>query len=100
MGRVFFSPRSVAVIGASRQEGLLLLGGPDVRRDSLPSGSKREPAPKREDRMRMRSEYYKMMGWDENGIPATEELKSLSLERADKVLQKGQKRIKTLNEAS
>jgi len=48
----------------------------------------------------MRSEYYKMMGWDENGIPATEELRSLSLERVDKVLQKGQKRIKTLNEAS
>ena len=70
------------------------MGGPDVRWDPLPSGSKRGPAPKREDCMRMRSEYYKMMSWDENGIPATEELRSLSLERVDKVLQKNQKRIK------
>ena len=83
------------------QRVLLLLGGPDIRwdplkdddnpprwYDPLPSGPKKGSAPDRKECMRMRSEYYKMMGWDENGIPTSEELKSLGLEQVDKVLQK------------
>ena len=83
------------------QRALLLLGGPDIRwdplrdddnplrwYDPLPSGPKKGSAPNREECMRMRSEYYKVMGWDENGIPTSEELKSLGLEQVDKVLQK------------
>jgi len=83
------------------QRALLLLGGPDIRwdplrdddnpprwYDPLPSGPKKGSAPDREECMRMRSEYYKAMGWDENGIPTSEELKALGLEHVDKVLQK------------
>jgi len=83
------------------QRALLLLGGPDIRwdplkdddnpprwYDPLPSGPKKGSAPDRKECMRMRSEYYKMMGWDENGIPTSEELKSLGLEQVDKILQK------------
>ena len=86
------------------QRALLLLGGPDIKwdplrdddnpprwYDPLPSGPKKGSAPDRKECMQMRSEYYKAMGWDENGIPTSEELKALGLEQVDKVLQKVRK---------
>jgi len=83
------------------QRAVLLLGGPDftwnpIKDDDnpprwyepLPSGPKKGSAPSREECLRMRSEFYKVMGWDERGIPTSEELKRLGLEEVDKVLEK------------
>lgn len=36
----------------------------------------------------MRSKYYEDMGWDERGIPKSEELKKLGLSDVDRVLRK------------
>ena len=83
------------------QRAVLLLGGPDFTWDPLkdddnpprwyeplPSGPKKGSAPSREECLRMRSEFYRSMGWDERGVPTSEELKRLGLEDVDKVLEK------------
>lgn len=83
------------------QRAALLLGGPDftwnpLRDDDnpprwyepLPTGPKRGSAPNKDECLKMRSEFYKIMGWDERGIPTSEELKRLGLDDVDKVLEK------------
>jgi len=83
------------------QRAVLLLGGPDFTWDPLkdddnpprwyeplPSGPKKGSAPSREECLKMRSEFYKFMGWDKRGIPTSEELKRLGLDDVDKVLEK------------
>jgi len=83
------------------QRAVLLLGGPDFTWDPLkdddnpprwyeplPSGPKKGSAPNREECLRMRSEFYKSMGWDERGIPTSEELRRLGLDHVDKTLEK------------
>ena len=81
------------------QRAVLLLGGPDVFWDPvkdddnpqrwytpLPSGPFKGSAPKREDLMVERKKIYADMGWDERGIPTTEELKKLGLNDVDKAI--------------
>jgi len=82
------------------QRAALLLGGPDfvwdLLRDEdnpsrwyepLPSGPRKGAMPNREECLRMRSEYYQLMGWDDNGIPTSEELRRLRLDDVDKALE-------------
>ena len=81
------------------QRAALLLGGPDVFWDPLedddnpprwytplPSGPYKGSAPKREDVMTERGTVYADMGWDERGIPTTEELTKLGLKDVDKAM--------------
>jgi len=81
------------------QRALLLLGGPDIKwnpkihddnpprfYEPLPSGpytGKKVDRAKFED---SKKEYYKEVGWDENGIPKSEALKKLGLEEVDRIL--------------
>lgn len=81
------------------QRALLLLGGPDVKwkpkvddenpprfHEPLPTGPY---AGKTVDRAKFedsRSKYYEAVGWDENGIPKSEELKRLELNEVDEIL--------------
>jgi aldehyde:ferredoxin oxidoreductase len=83
------------------QRALLLLGGPDLKwkprihdanpprfYEPLPSGPY---AGKKLDRTKFedsKKEYYKEVGWDENGIPESEVLKKLGLEEVDRILEK------------
>ncbi|MEM2273088.1 MAG: aldehyde ferredoxin oxidoreductase C-terminal domain-containing protein [Candidatus Bathyarchaeia archaeon] len=79
------------------QRAMLLLGGPDLKwdpriHDNVPSRwyeplSKGPYSGKALDEHKIREEvkeYYKIIGWDENGIPSTEELKRLGLEDVDR----------------
>jgi aldehyde:ferredoxin oxidoreductase len=81
------------------QRAVLLLGGPDVIWDPLidddnpkrwytplPSGPYKGNAPNREVLMEERQIFYADMGWDERGIPTTEELAALDLQDVDKAL--------------
>jgi aldehyde:ferredoxin oxidoreductase len=83
------------------QRTLLLLGGPDLKwtprkHDDVPSrwytpldaGPYKGKAVVRERLEEDRKEYYEAVGWDENGIPASEELKRLGLYDVDKRLEK------------
>ena len=87
------------------QRAALLLGGPDFVWDAvenddnpprwyepLPTGPQKGAAPNRADCLEMRSEYYQSMGWDEKGIPTTEELKKLGLDSVDEALEPIRKR--------
>ena len=81
------------------QRAALLLGGPDLRwkpyiddrnperfYEPLPSGPWKGKAA---DRWRVDDEvkeYYMQMGWDENGIPTSEELRRLGLDSVDRKL--------------
>jgi aldehyde:ferredoxin oxidoreductase len=75
----------------------LLLGGPDIRwdpktHDDIPSkwyeplkaGPYAGKAVDREIIEEARREYYEAIGWDENGVPKSEELRRLGLEEVDK----------------
>jgi len=79
------------------QRALLLLGGPDVRwkpesDDNVPArwyeplgkGPHKGKAVDPEKIKKARSEYYEAIGWDEKGIPKSEELRRLGLEDVDK----------------
>ncbi|MEM1989838.1 MAG: aldehyde ferredoxin oxidoreductase C-terminal domain-containing protein, partial [Candidatus Bathyarchaeia archaeon] len=81
------------------QRATLLLGGPDLRwdpriHDDVPQRwyeplTKGPYSGKAVDKARMReniSEYYRAVGWDERGIPTSEELKRLGLDDVDKKL--------------
>jgi len=81
------------------QRAALLIGGPDVFWDPvkdddnpqrwytpLPSGPFKGSAPKRKDVMAERKIFYADMGWDERGIPTTEELTKLGLNDVDKAI--------------
>jgi aldehyde:ferredoxin oxidoreductase len=78
------------------QRAALLLGGPDVFWDPvedddnpdrwyepLPSGPYEGLAPDRDEVMEMRKTAYGDMGWDERGIPTSEELNKLGLQDVD-----------------
>ena len=81
------------------QRAALLIGGPDLRwrpyvddrnperfYEPLPSGPWRGKAPDRgvvDDEVK---EYYQRLGWDENGVPTSEELRRLGLDSVDKKL--------------
>jgi len=82
------------------QRAALLLGGPDFVWDPvedddnpqrwyepLPTGPHKGAAPTRADCLEARGEYYQSMGWDENGIPTTEELTKLGLDSVDEALE-------------
>ncbi|MFH0748768.1 MAG: aldehyde ferredoxin oxidoreductase C-terminal domain-containing protein [Candidatus Bathyarchaeota archaeon] len=82
------------------QRAALLLGGPDVfwapdKDDDnpprwytpLPSGPFKGSAPKKEDVRAERQKVYIDMGWDDKGIPTTEELTKLGLDDVDKALE-------------
>ena len=79
----------------------LVLGGPDIVWDPvkdddnpprfytpLPTGPKTGASVDRKAFAEMRSKYYEDMGWDERGIPKSEELKKLGLSDGDRVLRK------------
>jgi len=81
------------------QRAALLLGGPDLRWRSppddrnpdrfyepLPSGPWKGRAANRQRVDEEVREYYQQMGWDENGIPASEELRRLGLDSVDRKL--------------
>jgi aldehyde:ferredoxin oxidoreductase len=83
------------------QRAALLLGGPDMVWDPikddenpprfyepLPTGPKKGSAVDRAKFLEMRSKYYADMGWDERGIPKSEDLRRLGLRDVDRVLQK------------
>ncbi len=81
------------------QRAALLIGGPDLRwrpyiddrnperfYEPLPSGPWKGKAPDRmvvDDEVK---EYYQRLGWDENGVPTSEELRRLGLDSLDKKL--------------
>ncbi|RLI16069.1 aldehyde ferredoxin oxidoreductase, partial [Candidatus Bathyarchaeota archaeon] len=82
------------------QRAALLLGGPDVRwrpwiddvnpprfYEPLPTGPWRGKAPKRSEVEEAVKRYYNEVGWDERGIPKSEELRRLGLESVDKKLE-------------
>ncbi|MEM4557024.1 MAG: aldehyde ferredoxin oxidoreductase C-terminal domain-containing protein, partial [Sulfolobales archaeon] len=88
------------------QRTLLLLGGPDIFWDPrihddnpprfyepLPSGPKKGQAPTKSDVAKMRSEYYKALGWDEYGIPTEETVRQLGLTGTEEALKKIRKRL-------
>jgi len=52
----------------------------------LPSGPKTGSAPTREEFLEARRKAYADYGWDEKGIPTSEELKRLGLEDVDRAL--------------
>ena len=82
------------------QRAVLLLGGPDLKwipgtDDMIPQ---RWQEPLREDPYegkfieiekveKARKEYYEVIGWDEMGVPKTEELHRLGLDDVDKRMQ-------------
>jgi len=79
------------------QRALMLLGGPDVRwtpnvHDDVPArwyeplgqGPFKGMAVTREKIEEARKEYYGVIGWDENGIPKSEELRRVGLTEVDK----------------
>jgi len=82
------------------QRAALLLGGPDIRwnpkiHDDVPKRwyeplSKGPFSGKAVDGKRMResiNEYYRAVGWDENGVPTSEELRRLGLDDVDEKLE-------------
>jgi aldehyde:ferredoxin oxidoreductase len=83
------------------QRALLLLGGPDLKwnpkvhddnpsrfYEPLPSGPCKGKAADRTSVRESVLQYYKEVGWDENGIPKSETLKKLELGDVDKALRK------------
>jgi aldehyde:ferredoxin oxidoreductase len=83
------------------QRAALLLGGPDIAWDPakdddnparfyepLPSGPRKGSSVDKAKFIEMRAKYYADMGWDQKGIPKSEELKRLGLRDVDRVLQK------------
>jgi len=78
-----------------------LLGGPDVKwspavhddnpprfYEPLPSGPKAGKDTGKAAVEEMRRQYYKAVGWDENGIPRSEVLETLGLKDVDRALMK------------
>jgi len=86
---------------------LLLLGGPDVYwdprihddnpprfYDPLPSGPFKGKAPKREDVISMKKQYYTEIGYDEYGIPREEVLDRLGIPDAKRAIMRIRERLK------
>jgi len=83
------------------QRAALILGGPDIIWEPvedddnpprfytpLPTGPKKGATVDKKVFSEMRKKYYLDMGWDERGIPKSEELKKLGLNDVALVLQK------------
>jgi len=83
------------------QRAMLLLGGPDLKwnptihddnpprfYEPLPSGPYKGKTVYKPRFKRDKKRYYKAVGWDENGIPTSENLKKLGLKDVDKALEK------------
>jgi len=83
------------------QRAVLLLGGPDLKwtpktHDDIPArwyqplgeGPYKGKAVERGKIQEARVEYYEAIGWDENGIPESEELRRLGLDDVDKRVKK------------
>ncbi|MEA2089371.1 MAG: aldehyde ferredoxin oxidoreductase C-terminal domain-containing protein [Thermoproteota archaeon] len=81
------------------QRALLLLGGPDLKwtpkvddenpprfYEPLPTGPYAGKTVNRAEFEESRTKYYEAVGWDKKGIPTSEELKRLRLDKLDKVL--------------
>jgi aldehyde:ferredoxin oxidoreductase len=81
------------------QRAALLIGGPDLRwrpcaddvnpdrfYEPLPSGPHKGKASVRAEVDRDVKDYYHQMGWDERGVPSSEELRRLGLQSVDKKL--------------
>jgi len=88
------------------QRTLLLLGGPDVtwdpRKDDdlpprfyepLPSGPFKGAKASKEEVEKEKKEYYKQMGWDENGIPRKEELERLGIKELGPAVDKIKRKL-------
>jgi len=83
------------------QRAALLLGGPDIVwnpavhddnpprwYEPLPSGPYKGKTTDKKVVEEQKQQFYKAIGWDENGIPKSEILKKLGLEDVDKALEK------------
>jgi len=81
------------------QRTLLLLGGPDLQwhpkahdenpprfYEPLPSGPYAGERVDRTKFEKLKNRYYGAIGWDDNGIPTSEELQRLGLETVDRIL--------------
>lgn len=81
------------------QRTMLLLGGPDVQWkpkidddnpprfwEPLPSGPYKGKTVNRSRFKKDRQKYYRMVGWDENGVPKPETLRKLGLESVERKL--------------
>ncbi len=90
----------------SLQRILLLLGGPDIYWDPrihddnpprfyepLPTGPYKGSTISKKEVKEKLLEYYKEMGWDENGIPLTDTLEKLGISEAEKLVSKIRKRL-------
>lgn len=88
------------------QRTLLLLGGPDLNwtpdmHDDVPArwyeplhaGPYKGKAVDHESVEQARKEYYETVGWDENGIPTSEKLRSLGLNNVNKKIREVRSRI-------
>jgi len=82
------------------QRATLLLGGPDVRwrpwlddvnperfYEPLPTGPYKGMAPEKGRVEEEVKRYYQLIGWDERGIPKSEELQRLGLDSVDRKLE-------------
>jgi len=83
------------------QRAMLLLGGPDLKwnprihddnpprfYEPLPSGPYKGKTVYKRRFGKDKKRYYEAVGWDENGIPTSENLKKLGLKDVDKALEK------------
>jgi aldehyde:ferredoxin oxidoreductase len=83
------------------QRAMLLLGGPDLKwdprvhdenpprfYDPLPSGPYKGKATSKAGVKRYKERYYKVVGWDRNGVPTSTVLKKLGLQDVDRALNK------------
>ena len=99
--------KKVALRVLAIQRATLLIGGPDVYWDPrihddnperfyepLPSGPRRGSKADRETVKRGLQEYYRVMGWDELGIPTSNLLRSYGLNAVDKKLEAVRRRLK------
>jgi aldehyde:ferredoxin oxidoreductase len=83
------------------QRAMLLLGGPDLKWDPevhddnpprfyepLPSGPYKGRTVQKADVQKAKRRYYEVVGWDQHGIPTSESLHHLGLEKVDVALEK------------
>lgn len=95
----WFNLKALRIINLQRA--MLLLGGPDAKwnpkihddnpqrfYEPLPSGPFKEKTLDRAKVEGKKQEYYRTVGWDENGIPKTDILLNLGLNDVDKALHK------------
>ncbi|PDM25894.1 aldehyde ferredoxin oxidoreductase [Candidatus Bathyarchaeota archaeon B24-2] len=88
------------------QRTMLLLGGPDLFWDPakdddnpprfyepLPSGPQAGRAANRDEVMAEKKKYYESLGWDELGIPKSETLKKLGLEKLESAVERVRSRL-------